>query len=277
MSLILHCGGYAATRKAVDAVPTPMPTDTWRPVAHSNLLETLHKEISGNHMIVTDEALALMRDGARMFGYLEVSNGCNHPDYKTVIGIRNSHDQSFPIGLAVGHHVMICDNLALSGEVVISTKHTIRVMDRMPMLINRAMGMLMEKRVVMDERIRIYKDCEISDAQAHDLMIRAMSVDIVPPSKLRPVLDQWRQPAYPDFAPRTMWSLFNAFTHILKENPTQEHQRRTLTLHGLCDMAAGLDLATLDAQIQAARQKATDAVKELADDEVEVVVAGSPN
>lgn len=278
MTLMLHTGAYTATEQQLMKVRTPEPTKTWQPVAHHVLLEQVKKEIEASHLTIQDQALALFKDGERMFGYLEVTNGHNQPDYNMVIGLRNSHDQSCPVGLAVGHRVFVCDNMAFSGEVIINHKHTSRVLEKVPMLINRAMGMLMEKRGVQDQRIRIYKDCEITDAQAHDLMVRAMERDVIAPSRLRPVLGQWRKPAYEDFEPRTVWSLFNAFTHILKENPTQEHQKRTLVLHGLCDTLAGVNLEAIQQRIaedQDELQRRVDVARNEAGDEAEIVVAGA--
>ena len=33
---------------------------------------------------------------------------------------------------------------------------------------------------------------------------------------LRPLIDQWRKPAFEDFLPRTAWSLLSAYTYVAK-------------------------------------------------------------
>src|SRR4051812_49317803 len=38
---------------------------------------------------------------------------------------------------------------------------------------------------------------------------------------------EWREPAYEEFQPRTIWSFFNAFTAALKETNLQELPKRT--------------------------------------------------
>jgi hypothetical protein len=45
-------------------------------------------------------------------------------EWTWAVGIRNSHDKTFPAGLVAGTKVFCCDNLAFSGEVQISRKHT---------------------------------------------------------------------------------------------------------------------------------------------------------
>ena len=59
-----------------------------------------HSSASG--MTVANEAHALWSDGLRYFGLLEVTNGQTHEDYGLVIGLRNSHDKSFPAAIAMG-------------------------------------------------------------------------------------------------------------------------------------------------------------------------------
>jgi len=47
-------------------------------------------------------------------------------DYTDAVGLRNSHDKSFPIGIAFGSRVFVCDNLAFIGDQVIRRKHTVK-------------------------------------------------------------------------------------------------------------------------------------------------------
>ena len=44
-----------------------------------------------------------------------------------VVGVRNSHDKSFPAGLVIGASIFVCDNLSFSGEVKLARKHTVHV------------------------------------------------------------------------------------------------------------------------------------------------------
>jgi hypothetical protein len=55
------------------------------------------------------------------------------------------------------------------------------------------------------------------------------------------VVDQWHVPNHPEFKPRTAWSMFNAFTEVLKGN-LNELPKRTQALHGVMDGHCGLKL-----------------------------------
>jgi len=53
-----------------------------------------------------------------------VANNESAADFALVVGLRNSHDKSFPAGLVIGASVLVCDNLSFSGEVRLARKHT---------------------------------------------------------------------------------------------------------------------------------------------------------
>jgi hypothetical protein len=160
------------------------------------------------------------------------------------VGIRNSHDQTYPAGLVAGTRVFVCDNLAFSGEVRISRKHTRYAMRDLRHLTARAVGQLGDKFLQLDQRVDAYKDRRINDPKAHDLVIRAVDCHAITASQIPDVLDQWRHPAHEAFRSRTLWSLFNAFTEVHKAGNPHTTLRRGEALHGLFDAAADLALAS---------------------------------
>src|SRR5262245_52579581 len=95
-NLVLHCGARNVERSAVQRADTPAPSDTWVPIPHHRLLERVESTLMDGGMHVANQAHALWSDGLRYFGLLEIANGRSHEDYGLVIGLRNSHDKSFP-------------------------------------------------------------------------------------------------------------------------------------------------------------------------------------
>jgi hypothetical protein len=191
----------------------------------------------------------LTHDGARYFGLLQVANGSNADDFGLVVGLRNSHDKSFPAALVLGASVFVCDNLSFSGEVKLARKHTAHIERDLPQLVERAVGLLSDLRNTQESRFATYQGHELSAGQAHDLVIQALDARVVPVTKIPDVLTEWREPRHAEFREgRTAWRLFNAFTEILKGN-LGELPRRTQALHGLMDAACGLAYRTEDAEI----------------------------
>jgi hypothetical protein len=238
--LTLHCGTNLATSDAVHAVPTPEATASWQPIPHGDLYTRVRTTLEGSGLHVVQEAHGLWREGLRYFGLMEVRNGHNADDFGLVVGLRNSHDKSFPAALALGSRVFVCDNLAFSGEIKLSRKHTTYIWRDLPGLVERAVGRLADLRNLQSRRIDAYKSALLTDERTvHDLVVRSVYARALPASQVVDVVNEWREPRHDDFRPRTAWSLFNAFTEVLKGSLTLLPSR-TLALHGLLDSHVGL-------------------------------------
>ena len=242
VNLVLHCGARHVERPAVEEARTPAASATWVPVPHHRLLEQVESTLVGSGMTVANEAHALWSDGLRYFGLLEVTNGQPHEDYGLVIGLRNSHDKSFPAAIALGSAVFVCDNLAFSAEVTIARRHTRFIERDLPRIVHTAVGRLADMRGQQDERIRTYKETELSDPAAHDLVIRAVDANVLPVTQVPDVLSEWRTPSHDEFAAdgKTLWRFHNAMTHVWKGRNLAALPRRSQALHGLLDSVCGL-------------------------------------
>ena len=245
LNLCLHCGAHRVDRARVGTAETPPPTDTWQPIEHERLLREVERTLDGNRLQVVNEAHALSRDGARYFGLLEVGHG-REGDYHLVLGLRNSHDKSFPAAIAVGSGVFVCDNLAFSGEVSLARKHTRYIERDLPRVVEQAFGRLGELRDQQDRRIETYRNAQLDDRDVHDLTIRAVDAQVLPVTTIPKVLDRWREPAHPEHAEDgyTAWRYFNAVTEALKGRCLEKLPQRTQSLHGLLDTACGLQPLT---------------------------------
>jgi hypothetical protein len=210
------------------------------PIAHGTILDQVQHVLTANGLSVVSEAHGLSADGARYFGLLQLDDGRETGGWGLVVGVRNSHDKSFPAGLALGAGVFACDNLSFFGEVKLARKHTAYIERDLPQFVNRAVGMLTQLRHTQEQRFLTYKRTELPDSQVHDLTIRAVDAHVLPVTKIPELLQEWRTPRHPEFREgKTAWRLFNAFTETLKGRLT-ELPRRTQTLHGLLDGACGL-------------------------------------
>ncbi len=235
--LMLHSGGVRIDREELKNIPTPEPMGIWRPIPHETLFDLVEKTILDNGFGIDSVDMGVGKDGNRFFALMRMA--ANGMDYCSTVGIRNSHDKSFPAGLVVGLNVFICDNLAFSGEIAIARKHTVHILDDLPGLVIGAVGKISTVKQLQDARINAYKEFGIDDYDVHDTVIRAVDYGIIPNQALPYVLEQWRKPKHPEFEERTVWSLFNAFTEIAKRFPVADLPRRTIKLHGMLDSMVG--------------------------------------
>jgi len=274
-NLLLHCGGKHVTRDDLVLAPTPSRTRSWVPVAHHRLIDTVEQTVKRQGFRVTNQAHGLWGDGARYFGLMELANdfaahqlaaddsngfssadhditnpGSANPssadystvDYSLVVGIRNSHDKTFPASLALGSQVLVCDNLSFFGEVVIARRHTRFIERDLPGIVATAVGRLTEMRSRQADRITAYKQKQIRDRTVHDVVVQAVDSRIIPVTQLPLVIKEWRAPSHDAFLEdgRSVWRLFNAFTESFKTRSLEMLPRRSQALHGLLDRVCQL-------------------------------------
>ena len=171
---------------------------------------------------------------------LTINHPDNEDDYCLVLGLRNSHDKTFPAGIVAGASCFVCDNLSFSGEIKLARKHTRFIVRDLPSLVQNGIGRLMEKWHDQSTRFDAYKHRTIDDTQAHDLIIRATDVGVVSNRMIPAVLHEWREPRHDVFQQRNVGSLFNSFTEALKEGSLAELPKRSEALNGLLDSHVGL-------------------------------------
>ena len=138
MGLIMAEGKYVS-RDKVARTDTPSSTDTWRPVPHIDVIEAVTNVIKAHDWNIEGEKFGLACEGQRLFGVMEISSSSS-PEWHRCIGIRNSHDKSFAVGLSAGIVVCVCTNLAFGGTTVVKRRHTSGII--LSELIDRAVASL---------------------------------------------------------------------------------------------------------------------------------------
>ncbi len=213
---------------AADALPEA--TESYHPVPYDRFIEEVELHVPRFGLTVRSSQFALAREGGQMFGVLTCSNGTPDRDYALAIGVRNSYDRSLSVGLTLGSRVFCCDNLAFSGEVTMHRKHTVNVFRDLPDLIYRMLSQVATMRHRTDGEIAAMKACELTQRDAHHLMIHAVMEGVLSASRLPLVIQGWELPRHEAFKLRTAWSLFNAFTEVLKASPPRAQMEASLRL-----------------------------------------------
>tara|TARA_Y100000361_G_scaffold131285_1_gene127849 strand:- start:686 stop:1615 length:930 start_codon:yes stop_codon:yes gene_type:complete len=233
-SVNLHiCGGNRTLVEydQVVGVPTP-PVEfrkkenangeraiSYQPIAHHELVTRTKGFLDEQGFTIQDEVHSLARDNKHYFGLFAV----DHPnradsDRGCVIGVRNSHDKTFPAGLCAGDAPFVCDNLIFTNTIKLARRHTRNILQDLNSTINRALGKLFGFWHGQDNRIDAYKGLELSNAQANDIVIRACKAGALPKSKIMDVVNQWESSDHAEFWDRNVNSLYNAFTEVYKGN-----------------------------------------------------------
>ncbi len=214
--LVLHRGGWEATKADLAAVPVPEETDSYVPVPYGRFVEEVELHVPRFSLTITDARYALARDGMQMFGVLTCANGREHADYALALGLRSSYDRSLSVGIVAGSRVFCCDNLSFSGEAGANRKHTVNVFRDLPDLIYRMLSRVSSLQSRIHAEIAAMKARELSPEIADHLMVESIRRGVIPASHLPLVMEAWNRPRHEEFKPDTAWSLFNAFTEVQK-------------------------------------------------------------
>jgi hypothetical protein len=240
--LVLHCGGREASREELARIEAPAATATWFPVKHAAVIDTVEQTLTASGFAIRRARFGLAGNDHRMFATLDLVSELA-AGVSLSVGVRNSTDKTFPIGFCAGSRTFVCDNLAFRSDLTISKKHTKHGRLRYEAEIARAVTTLAAFREHEGRRIAALQAHELTDQAAEALMLRAFEAGYASHRVLPLVIREWRKPSFEAFAPRTGWSLLNAFTTVLgpraKSNP-QEHARITMRLGGLIDAAVGI-------------------------------------
>jgi hypothetical protein len=215
-AMLSHSKSVLVGRQDLADLVTPAPTATHFPVPHARFVETLAESLHYRHLEIVHEEYAVSHDGLRFFGVLTLS--VEESGVRIAVGLRNSHDKSLSLGLTVGRRVLVCDNLALFGDYApVMRKHTKRV--EIEALLAVAVDQMQRNFEPMRRQIDFFRGSELSDQRAKLIIYDAFmegGADL--PKHLGTVVhDHYFDPKYPEFEPRTLWSLENAFTSALKE------------------------------------------------------------
>jgi len=243
--LMLHCGGQLKPREEVFAVPLPEATSSYVPLPYESFVTRVEKQLAMEGITLRDEKLALAKQGQRLFGLMElVLPGTESRNYGCVLGLRNSYDKSCATGLCIGATVFVCDNLSFHGSnITFERKHTVNLLRDLSWIITETVSKLPLLFAEQSKTFERYQETELSDGQAHDLVIRAYDAGALNVTEIPRTLQEWREPRHPQFAEngKTAWRLFNAVTETIKGD-LWRLPARAGALHGVLDAACGLPL-----------------------------------
>jgi hypothetical protein len=234
--LVLHCGATEVSREELATVEAPPPTTTWFPIKHSDVLDAVLETVDQASFAVEKMRLAVSRHGAQFFGTLDLRSPIAD-GVSLAVGVRNSINQTLPLGFVAGTRVFVCDNLAFRAELIVKRKHTVNGGIRFREAITRAVGELEAFRAVEARRVERMRTTQLTNTEAESLILRACYERRIVSHRLVPaVIRGWNTPGHDDFRARTTWSLYNAFTGALADrartNP-QKHAAVTMRLAAL--------------------------------------------
>lgn len=221
-------------------LPTPAPTPSHTPVAHSHLVTSARHAIGAAGFQIVEEQHATNRDGLRYFGGFALRGpDITSTERELVLGLRNSHDKSFAAAVCIGTSMLVCENLCFSSTVRLDRKHTARIERDLPVVFSRAMGRLIPAWTEHGDRLERYKNTGLNEQQAAHLVVTLAEFGALGIRDILPTLKEFRAPRHPEFAGSTLFNLYNAATEALKGSDLAKLPSRTQTIQSQFDGFAG--------------------------------------
>ena len=231
MGLMLHAGAVPVDYAGLREFATPAPTATHFPVPHHSVVDYVKHSLTFFGHEVVGEDYGITEDGQKFFGVISLKSP--YGDYCDQVGLRNSHDKSFPVAVSFGSRVFCCDNLAFNGEHVIKRRHTPKIKRELPGLIAEIIEPLGEQRKQLATMYDRFKGTPLVLDQADAAVIRMYREGVINVTKIADVLSAYDEPPH-DWGGETAWRLFNAGTYALTGR-VAENPRTTGKLHEIID------------------------------------------
>jgi hypothetical protein len=225
-----HCGAEPVDFYTLSRIKAPPATSTWKPIQHRHFVEALLEGLDRRGLHVDRAQYAVSHQGMRLFGTLTFGGG---DDYERCLGFRASNDKTFPLQIVAGVQVLVCDNLALSGDVVaLKRKHTSGL--DLGKEVTAGIDSYLFQQELMEKRVaRIKKIC-LNDITAKAAIYDLLQQRVIPSRLFQPIHQAYFEPqeSWLDCKPRSVWGLHNACTRVAKTLDMSQQFAMTLALGG---------------------------------------------
>ncbi len=216
-TLLSHVDTDLVTREQLALVETPDATRSFKPVPHIELIATLEDVLRENQIAIRKEQFALRRDGATLFGVLQLQYQ-DTADGGAALGLRTSNNRTMSFQICAGLNIFVCDNMVFRGDLIaLNRKHSSRLYLRTEIV--HAVSRYQEHFGKLAGEIEHLKERAVSDTGAKAVLHDVFVNGILPIRLLPEASNLYFEPFVDEFRPRTAWSLHNAFTAVAKEMP----------------------------------------------------------
>src|SRR5713101_3916172 len=193
LGILYHSHSQLVTRSELMTIPPPPGTPTWKPIAHTDLIQAIDRQLAVRGIEIRREQFAIQRQGARLFAVLDLAIETNEESC-AAMGIRTANDRSMALEIAVGVKVLVCDNLAFSGELIaLRRKHTTKF--DLNADISRAVARYQAHLLALQRTIARAREDTISEEEAKCLIFEAFEDEILPIRYFKQVAQTFFKPA----------------------------------------------------------------------------------
>jgi len=226
--MIYTSGQQLLTRSDLKQIAVPQREDVgkhWVGVPHAELAESIVTHVEALGFRIAKETWYCNPNQTALYGSVDVdTTGTQYgldlgQDALYSVGVRHDNAGKYAISLAVGARVTVCSNGLFSGDFVVKHRH-FGSLD-LQSAVQDGMEQWLNQTDEVGRFARLMQGVHLDDKDASYLVANASmegtKYGCFPWEKAQKVMKAWMNPPHEEFADRTMWSCYNAFTEVAKE------------------------------------------------------------
>lgn len=222
----------SAEESVVRSVPEPQFTNTWHPVSHGKVIDTMELAVKEAGMEVTKRRYSLQNAGMNMFGTWHIGHQTNGSGW--MIGLRNSMNKAFAIGICAGTNVFVCSNMIFKGEFIEFRRHTRGVdLEELRYLSISAVDGIIEHLQELEVWQQDLKNHSLPQEDFKILTFDAMEKGVIAPSKFTTFLDHHEEEL--KLNDQSLYTFHGGITRLIRDNSLFNIAWYSNKLIGFCD------------------------------------------
>jgi hypothetical protein len=209
---------YNTTKGLITSALVPAQTRTYKPIAHSQLIDLTLNGIETAGFKLDKETYSSAKDGQIANGRFSISNVADS-EMQLQIGWQNSYNRSMSLKFAIGTRILVCSNGCVSGDFgAFKKRHKGDIQDFTPGAITDYIKSAGDSFKIMQQQREQMKQVEITKRTKAELIGRMMIEEqFICSTQLNIITKELTNPTHDYGAKDSLWELYNYTTFAMKE------------------------------------------------------------
>ena len=222
----------SATESVVRMVPEPEFTKSWHPVSHGKVIDSLELAVKNYGLDIVKRQYSLHNKGMNMFGTWHLSSTFNGGGW--MVGLRNSMNKSFAIGICAGTNVFVCSNMMFSGKFIEVRRHTSGVdLEELRRLSFIAIDGIIEELQELETWHTGLRNYPMNEEAFKLTTFDAMKEGAIPPSRFLEFMKCHEEEV--KLNDRSLYTFHGGVTRLIRDNSLFSITNYSKKLIGVCD------------------------------------------
>ncbi len=220
-------GKNRVSEAEVIAVPDVPFTRTHHPIHHREVIRVVKEALGFLQLDIVKQEFVLAAEGNKLFSVWDLD--CGTPEMRWSIGIKNSLNRSMAFGVTAGTKVLVCDNMAFTGEYIALRKHTSGLTnDELGFLAFKTMKQMVPRLRAFQNWHESLRQFPLTEDAAKILLVEIMDNNVIPASKFHQFNELYAN-VYDD----GLWAFHEAATDVLKGSNLLTLPQKNKLLNGV--------------------------------------------